>query len=89
MEFDPAIPYTPTITYTGSDGYPINTLTLTSTPIEDPQGTQWQPGTKWQIAEVSTTDQDPEGPLLPGQAQWKYFKGVKEPSFVRQVYAPL
>ncbi|MHC4742659.1 MAG: lamin tail domain-containing protein, partial [Planctomycetota bacterium] len=80
MAYDPAIPRTPTITYTGSPGYPINTLTFVSTPIDDPDGINWRPATKWQIAEISTIDQSPEGTIVPGQAQWKYFKGVKEPS---------
>jgi len=83
MAYDGSIPYTPTITYTGAPGYPINTLTFVSSGIEDPEGVRGQPGTKWRIAEVGSADQDDNSVLVQEKALWKYFKGTKEPSEVQ------
>jgi len=80
MAYDASIPYTPTITYTGSPGYPLNTLTFVSSAIADPEGIRGQPGTKWRIAEVGSTQQVDDNVLVQEKALWKYFKGLAEPS---------
>jgi hypothetical protein len=50
---DAAAPYTPTVTYTGAAGYPINALTFSTSPFNDPQGSGTFAAMKWRIGEVS------------------------------------
>ena len=83
MAYDASIPYTPTITYTGAPGYPINTLTFESSLIDDPEGMRGQPAARWRIAEIGSADQNNENVLVQENALWKYFKGTKEPSEVQ------
>ena len=82
MASDPSIPYTPTITYTGSPGFPVNTLTFESTDFDDPEGIRTSPGTRWRIAEVSATPDLEDGVFVPEAVLWRYFKGTAEPSAV-------
>jgi hypothetical protein len=53
MASDSAIPYTPTITYTGAADYPINALTFSASPYNDPQGGGTFAAMKWRIGEIS------------------------------------
>jgi len=87
---DSAIPYTPTITYTGSEGFPINDLTFETSSFGDPQGSGTFAAMKWRIARVepgskfvpSAPPQNGTTTLVASEsASWKYFKGdTAEPS---------
>ncbi|MBN2269689.1 MAG: lamin tail domain-containing protein, partial [Sedimentisphaerales bacterium] len=50
---DTSVPYTPTISYNGEPGYPINTLDFRMSPFSDPQGSGTFAAMKWRIAEVT------------------------------------
>ena len=50
---DPAAPYTPTVTYQGPAGYPINALVFRTSNFSDPQGSGTFAAMKWRIAEVT------------------------------------
>ena len=76
---DPDIPDKPTITATGDPNFPINNLTFETSNFNDPQGSATFAAMKWRIGEVesgSGGDVD----LIPGGAEWRYFKGTEEPS---------
>ena len=60
---DSAIPDTPSITYIGTPGYPLNDLTFQTTAFSDPNGSATFAAIKWRIAEV-TDDSNPI--YLPG-----------------------
>ncbi len=86
---DPAAPLTPTVTPTAPEGYPANALTFRTTPFSAPQGAGTFAAMKWRIAEVRPGSQaiapsgggDTSGYLfVPEGAQWRYFKGLSEPS---------
>ena len=84
---DSAIPNKPTITYSGTAGYPVNDLTFTSSAFSDPQGSGTFEAMKWRIAEVepnsiySTSAPSGISLLDSEQSDWKYFKGDSgEPS---------
>lgn len=87
---DSAIPDTPTITYTGHDGYPLNNLTFETSNFSDPQGNGTFAAMKWRIAEVERSSQSvphvntPDDTITllgPESTDWKYFKGdTGEPS---------
>ena len=86
---DSAIPHTPVVTATCPSTYPINSLTFTASPFSDPQGSGTFAAMKWRIAEVA-----PGSQVLPGRqgivliedgAEWKYFKGTREPPLSRGV----
>jgi hypothetical protein len=90
---DPDIPYTPTVTYVGAAGFPINGLFFHSTDFADPQGARMPPALKWRIAEVSAASgaepQEQDNVLVPEEAFWKYFKGRKEPSVAQGAWRQL
>ena len=81
---DSAIPYTPTVTTTCPPNFPINCLTFEISPFSDPQGSGTFAAMKWRIAEVApgsqVTTQKNKIILIDEGAQWKYFKGTREPS---------
>ena len=81
---DTRIPRTPVVTVTGSSTYPINALTFETTPFSSPQGRSTFAAMEWRIAEVSPGSQiispDEDIVLIPGGAEWKYFKGTEQPS---------
>ena len=87
---DSAIPDTPTITYTGPEGFPADNLTFETSDFSDPQGSYTFNAMKWRIAEVAPDSQfvSPVIPssdvfvlLGPESTDWKYFKGNNgEPS---------
>ena len=84
---DSAIPNTPSITATGPADFPINALTFRTGPFSDPQGTHTFAAMKWRIAEVTPGSQAVVQPdsglvLIPDGADWRYFKGLTEPSAV-------
>jgi len=87
---DTAIPDTPTITYTGPEGFPVDNLTFESSSFSDPQGGGTFSAMKWRIAEVTPNSQYVP-PVIPTSnlpvlleqesPDWKYFKGNNgEPS---------
>ncbi|MCK4293945.1 MAG: lamin tail domain-containing protein, partial [Planctomycetes bacterium] len=53
MAYDAAIPYTPTVSYSGPAGYPINALLFRTSAFGDPQGSGTFGAMKWRIAEVT------------------------------------
>ena len=55
---DAQIPATPTITYTGTAGYPVNGLAFQSTAFSDPGGAGTFAAVEWRVAEIS----DPAAP---------------------------
>jgi len=74
---DSAIPDKPTITATGDPNFPINNLTFEVNDFNDPQGSGTFGAMKWRIGEVeSGGDVD----LISDGAQWRYSKGLDEPS---------
>lgn len=89
---DASIPNKPSVTYTGSAGYPVNDLKFQTTAFSDPQGAGTFAGMKWRIAELrpftkqplpdlSTAVTEPTPiTLIDQEAVWKYFKGQAEPS---------
>jgi hypothetical protein len=87
---DSDIPNKPTITYTGSTGYPLNDLTFETSSFSDPQGSNTFAAMKWRIAEVEPGSQyvptvTPSDNMItligPESPDWKYFKGNNgEPS---------
>lgn len=81
---DSAIPNTPTISYAGTTGYPVNDLTFTTSAFNSPVGASFG-AMKWRIAQVeeaSVTVLPPGDNLLIDEqdSQWQYFKGTTEPS---------
>ncbi len=88
---DSEIPDTPVISYIGPEEFPADGLTFTVVPFSDPQGNNTFAAMKWRIAEVAPDSeivlpQDPQNDdfvLIPGGAEWKYFKGTEEPSSVQ------
>jgi len=81
---DSAIPRTPTATATCPPTYPVNSLTFETSPFSDPQGSGTFAAMKWRIAEVATGSQvaaqNDTIVLIDEGAQWKYFKGTREPA---------
>ncbi|MGH2271610.1 lamin tail domain-containing protein [Anaerohalosphaeraceae bacterium U12dextr] len=78
-----ALPATPTISYIGTSGYPINDLRFQTSAFSDPQGNNTFAALKWQIAEYALNyDPNPmdEVILINQNATWKYVKGTREPS---------
>ncbi len=68
---DPALPATPTITYTGAVGFPQDDLSFTSTAFSDPQGAGSFGAMEWRVAEVTV----PGGELrsvMPAGRVWSY-----------------
>lgn len=53
---DTNTPNTPTVTYTGGDGYPANNLLFTSSDFSDPQGTGDFQTLKWRMGEITDPD---------------------------------
>lgn len=59
---DAAIPNRPTISYTGTAGFPVNRLKFQTSPFSDPQGAQSFAAMEWRVAEVrnsETSNYDP------------------------------
>jgi hypothetical protein len=83
---DPAIPATPTVTYTGPSGYAGNALTFQTSAFSSPQGAGTFGAMQWRLAEVAPGSVPaspaiaPDWALIPEGASWKYFKGMAEPS---------
>ena len=81
---DSAIPRTPTVTATCPSTYPVNCLTFETSPFSDPQGSGTFEAMKWRIAEVApgsqAVSQSNNIVLIDDGAEWKYFKGTREPS---------
>ncbi len=76
------IPYTPTISYIGTAGYPENDLQFQTSAFSDPQGSGTFAAMKWRIAEVEPSSGTSGGgtiTLLEKNQTWKYFKGTQEP----------
>jgi hypothetical protein len=85
MASDNDIPHTPIVTSTSPAGYPINALTFETSPFSDPQGSHTFAALKWRIGEVNAGLQYsmPDNKyitIIPEEADWKYFKGTREPS---------
>lgn len=87
---DSDIPNTPAVSYTGFVAYPANGLTFHATEFADPQGPGTFAAIQWRVAEV-----EPNTPISPlvepthsdvinlvGSDDWRYFKGIREPSVV-------
>ncbi|MGE5294132.1 MAG: lamin tail domain-containing protein, partial [Solirubrobacterales bacterium] len=87
---DSDIPNTPGVSYTGDAAYPVNGLTFHAEAFADPQGSSTFAAIQWRVAEV-----EPNTPIAPtveptqsdtvnlvGSDDWRYFKGVQEPSAV-------
>lgn len=84
---DNAIPLTPLVHYIGSTEYAANDLVFAVSPFADPQGGGTFGAMTWRVARVnpgSGVAPDPDNPggdmLIPGGDNWRYFKGVSEPS---------
>jgi len=86
---DSAIPHTPVVTATCPSTYPINSLTFTASPFSDLQGSRTFAAMKWRITEVNPGSQVVPGRqgivLIEDGADWKYFKGTREPPLSRGV----
>jgi len=81
-----SIPYTPTISYIGTAGYPVNDLRFQTSAFNDPQGSNTFGAIQWRIAEhrlnFSLPPTTTELALVAPASQWRYFKGTREPSSV-------
>lgn len=84
---DSSIPFKPSVIYTGPADNPINALTFQTSAFSDPQGAGTFAAMKWRIAQVepfATVTIPPTGggtvSLIAEDSQWKYFKGLTEPS---------
>ncbi len=81
-----SIPNTPTVTYSGSEGYPENDLIFSVSNFSDPQGNNTFEAMKWRIAEYdlnfksSDTNNTYDYTIIEKESNWKYFKGQSEPS---------
>ncbi len=90
--YDAALPDTPDVTATCGPDFPINSLTFETSPFSDPQGNGTFASMKWRIAEVYPgsqvvpVDQDRSVLLIEDGAEWKYFKGMQEPSMGRDTW---
>lgn len=65
---DSSIPVTPTLSYTGTDGYPVDELQFTSSSFADPQGAGTFGALEWRIAEI----RNPATPNYEEGDRWKY-----------------
>ncbi len=94
---DSAIPNAPAVAYTGTAGFPTNDQTFQASLFSDPQGSNTFAAIKWRVAEV-----EPNTPIAPpiepgqdssttlvGSADWRYFKGLEEPSSVAGAWRTL
>jgi len=92
---DPAIPNTPVIEATTPAGFPVNSLTFSTSAFADPQGADTFGAMKWRIAEVAagaraaTQDGGTAFIIVPEGAAWKYFKGTQEPSTTQGAWRQL
>lgn len=82
---DPDIPQTPVVAATGPADFPTNALTFHVGPFSDSQGASTFGAMQWRLGEVMPGSQvvqtDSSGfTFIPDGAQWKYFKGLEEPS---------
>ncbi|MBN2317230.1 MAG: CotH kinase family protein, partial [Sedimentisphaerales bacterium] len=81
---DDGIPYSPTVTSTGPADYPIDALTFGATPFRSPRDRSEFAAMKWRIGEVTAGSQyvkpDNKYILIPEEAEWRYYKGTREPS---------
>ncbi len=68
---DPDIPTTPTITYTGPAGFPLNALTFQSSSFADPQGAGSFAALEWRVAEVDPPAGAAETVIELGET-WRY-----------------
>lgn len=81
-----SIPDTPTISYIGTAGYPLNDLQFQTSPFNDPQGNETFGAIQWRIAEhrldFTTPPATTELTLIAPESHWRYFKGTQEPSVI-------
>ncbi|MGY8647311.1 MAG: lamin tail domain-containing protein [Verrucomicrobiales bacterium] len=68
---DPALPAKPTITYSGTAGFPQDELAFTSSAFSDPQGAGSFAAMEWRVAEITPIGGGTEV-LMPGGATWTY-----------------
>ena len=69
-----AVPNTPTASYVGPAGYPLDALTFKAGPFSDPQGSATFGAMKWRIAEfsdVNSPDYDPANRRYEIKALWE------------------
>ncbi|HUU17365.1 MAG TPA: lamin tail domain-containing protein [Sedimentisphaerales bacterium] len=86
---DPDIPRQTNVTATCGPDFPINALTFETSPFSDAQGGSTFAAMEWRIAEVAPGSQVVSGRqgivLIEDGAEWKYFKGTREPPLWRGV----
>lgn len=74
------IPQKPTITYSGTAGFPSDQLVFESSPFADPQGNESFAAMEWRIAEVT-----PPGKglttVIPAGSDWKYLDDGSDQGF--------
>lgn len=68
---DSEIPDTPSISYTGTEGFPQGGLAFQSSSFSDPQGTGTFGAMEWRIAEITPVGGGTIN-VLPAGAPWKY-----------------
>ena len=88
--YDWRIPHKPTVTYIGSEGYPVNDLWFSTSSFADPDGLRTFGARKWRIARVEQGSQYAPPVIVPSDTiilvgaesrDWKYLKGNSgEPS---------
>ncbi|MGJ8698149.1 MAG: lamin tail domain-containing protein [Verrucomicrobiaceae bacterium] len=67
---DPAIPTTPTISYSGFANFPVGSLSFDTTAFADPQGSGTFAALEWRIAEVSAPTALPADRAFEWNASW-------------------
>lgn len=84
LAYDPLIPETPVISYTGPAHLPANGLTFTTSAFRSPPGGGTFAALKWRIAEVApwsrVQNSGQDVILAPKGSLWRYFEGRAEPS---------
>jgi len=87
--YDPDIPRQPNVTATCGTDFPTNALTFETSPFSDAQGGSTFAAMKWRIAEVAPGSQVVSRHqgivLIEDGAEWRYFKGTREPPLWRGV----
>ncbi len=80
------IPATPTVSYVGTAGCPVNDLRFETSAFSDPQGAGTFAALRWRIAEYDLNYTPPAAAtgtdtvLLVPNAEWRFFRGTQEPS---------
>lgn len=93
IDDDTAIPNMPIVASRSPAGFPANSLVFDVGDFDDPQGSHTFGAVKWRIAEVAPGAQVVRPVsgvvLIPDAAEWRYLKGLREPSIPSDAWRQL